>query len=325
MDHPTDKKLLSPDSASPRVTPSEPAISLDFYTFRFVFSAIDKIVFPSGQPGNILRGAFGNAFRHRVCDGDCPGARTCERRHLCAYARIFEPCTSRKGPSGLANLPRPFVFRAAYLDNRTIQPAERFWFDVHLFETKDPPLEPFAESLGSMAKDGLGPGRGRAHLVAVEQRSMSVPLTVEAESCGRLAVDFVTPTELKSGERIVSEPDFGTLFARGRDRISTLRSLYGGGPLPIDFREMGKRAGQVRTVRCDLRQVESRRRSGRTGEVHSIGGFVGRAEYEGEIAEFLPILEAACWTGVGRQCTWGKGEFRLESSSATKGDHTLRC
>jgi CRISPR/Cas system endoribonuclease Cas6 (RAMP superfamily) len=49
--------------------------------------------------------------------------------------------------------------------------------------------------------------------------------------------------------------------------------------------------------------------------VHSLGGFTGEAEYEGELAEFLPWLRAARWVGVGRQTVWGKGEVRVESSA----------
>jgi hypothetical protein len=127
----------------------------------------------------------------------------------------------------------------------------------------------------------------------------------------RLRVEFVTPTELKSGDRLVARPDFGVLFSRARDRVSTLRALYGAGPLQIDFRAMGERALDVRMTRCDLRQVEAARRSSRTGQVHGLGGFVGAAEYEGELDEFIPYLEAARWTGVGRQCVWGKGELRV--------------
>jgi CRISPR/Cas system endoribonuclease Cas6 (RAMP superfamily) len=54
------------------------------------------------------------------------------------------------------------------------------------------------------------------------------------------------------------------------------------------------------------------RRSSRTGQSHGIGGFVGWAEYQGELSEFLPILQAAQWTGVGRHCVWGNGELRVE-------------
>jgi len=39
---------------------------------------------------------------------------------------------------------------------------------------------------------------------------------------------------------------------------------------------------------------------------------VGFAEYEGDLTEFIPYLEAAYWTGVGRHSTWGNGQIRTE-------------
>jgi hypothetical protein len=44
-----------------------------------------------------------------------------------------------------------------------------------------------------------------------------------------------------------------------------------------------------------------------------LGGFVGVAEYEGDLNEFFPYLEIARWTGVGRQTVWGKGEINCEA------------
>jgi hypothetical protein len=57
--------------------------------------------------------------------------------------------------------------------------------------------------------------------------------------------------------------------------------------------------------------VETSRRSGRTGQIHPLGGFVGEAEYEGDLTEFVPYLRAAHWTGVGRQTAWGKGALLI--------------
>jgi hypothetical protein len=45
----------------------------------------------------------------------------------------------------------------------------------------------------------------------------------------------------------------------------------------------------------------------------SLGGFVGDAEYEGELGEFMAYLLAGKWTGVGRQTVWGKGELEALS------------
>jgi CRISPR/Cas system endoribonuclease Cas6 (RAMP superfamily) len=64
---------------------------------------------------------------------------------------------------------------------------------------------------------------------------------------------------------------------------------------------------------CDLRAEHRVRRSSRTGQVHPWGGFTGAAEYQGDLAEFMPYLRAARWTGVGRQTVWGKGEITAES------------
>jgi CRISPR/Cas system endoribonuclease Cas6 (RAMP superfamily) len=68
----------------------------------------------------------------------------------------------------------------------------------------------------------------------------------------------------------------------------------------------------VKMTRCEINRVHVERRSSRSRQVHSIGGFVGEAEYEGELTEFLPYLRLAEWTGVGRQTVWGKGAIAVQ-------------
>jgi hypothetical protein len=283
-----------------------------FRRLRFSFVARDRVHFPAGQPGNVLRGALGTVFRGIVCVPDCPGARTCDRRQSCAYARVFEPAALGPGPSGLADWPRPFVFRARHLDGLTVEPGASFWFDLHLFLLDPEAPEHFARAFREIGRQGVGPGRGRAEMCGVEQLAPSqIALDPPANPPARIRVDFLTPTELKHDGRVVTRPDFGILFARVRDRISTLSALYGAGPLPMDFKAGGERAAQVRTLGCDIQSVRVTRRSSRTGQRHPIGGFTGSAEYEGDLGEFLPYLEAARWTGVGRQTVWGNGEIAI--------------
>ena len=38
---------------------------------------------------------------------------------------------------------------------------------------------------------------------------------------------------------------------------------------------------------------------------------VFQSEYEGDLAEFVPYLEAGEFTGVGRHCTWGNGQIAI--------------
>jgi hypothetical protein len=268
----------------------------DLIRLRFEFTALDSIHFPEGKAANTLRGAFGLALESE------------------AYARVFAPLRDAPGPSGLADPPRPFVFRVRHLDGVTIPPGETFHFDFHLF-TADPAAQAaIRQAFAEAAREGIGPGRGRAEMRSAEGQPVSINLSPLAAAPPRVRVEFLSPTELKHEGEIARRPRFDILFARIRDRVSTLRELYGPGPLDVDFAAMGARAAAIEMTACGLRHVGVERRSSRTGQAHPIGGFTGWADYEGPLAEFLPFLEAARWTGVGRQAVWGTGEIYTQST-----------
>ena len=233
-----------------------------------------------------MRGALGHALLEVASAED--------------YARIFKPtavAASPKGPSGLSDRPRPFVLRAAGLSGRTVQPGDHFCFDLHLFDKRAGVLETITKAFAQWAG-----------LVSVQPSEVTVDLDAQRAPVSCIRVEFQTPTELRAGGQSATS-EFSVLLARARDRISTLRSLYAEGPLEIDFRAFAERARSIKTLSSELRHVAVQRRSGRTGQRHGIGGFVGSTVYEGDLAEFIPYLDAAHWTGVGRHCTWGNGEI----------------
>ena len=139
---------------------SQSVAALDFrlYPLRLSFVAKGAIHFPPGKPANLLRGAFGLIFRRLACVPQCPGAARCDLRAVCAYARLFEPAAEAEGPSGLADWPRPFVFRATHLDGRTIQPGERFSFDLNLFDVSQPAIAYLVLTFVQLANEGSGAG-----------------------------------------------------------------------------------------------------------------------------------------------------------------------
>ena len=133
-----------------------PDVTFEFYRFRFHFRAIDAVFFPPGKSANVLRGAFGTVLRDAATPAE--------------YARLFQPGTALgKSPSGLADWPRPFVFRAAHLDGLTVALGGGFFLDVHVFDLHAPAFTHFRAAFGQLAVHGLGPGRGRAELVGVDQ------------------------------------------------------------------------------------------------------------------------------------------------------------
>ncbi len=270
-------------------------MTFDVLPLRFHFKSRETMRFAPGTIGNLLRGSLGKNLKRLSCTPECVDPRGCPDRDACAYARWFEP-GSNLGPSGLHDRPRPFVLRAAHLDGAMIGAGERFRVGLNLFE-------PRAEDAFTRAMSSFAP---------VESVEGTVPLKLPLaprSDVTRVRVRFLTPVELKGCD----QPEFGVLFARIRDRVSTLRALYGGGPIEVDFKAMGERAARIRTAHCEIRYVDAERVSRSTGQRHSLGGFVGTAEYEGDLGEFVPYLEIARWTGVGRQTVWGKGEIACEA------------
>jgi hypothetical protein len=263
------------------IMPSQGTSTFDLFALRFHCEAQAPVHFPPGETANLFRGQFGKILY---------------RNDPAIYARCFAP-VREAGPSGLHDPPRPFVLRVRHLDGARLQ---RFHIGLNVFQSESAGI---VSAMKELARESL-----RAEVTSVESEWRRFP-TCALENIARVRVIFLTPTELKNQDR----PEFGPLFARIRDRISTLRALYGAGALDIDFKAMGERAGAIRMTRCEIEHVEASRVSRTTGQRHSLGGFTGIADYEGDLAEFFPYLEIAQYTGVGRQTVWGKGEISVET------------
>src|ERR1039457_4567574 len=93
-------------------------------------------------------------------------------------------------------------------------------------------------------RDAAGDGGARPPLILDLDPHLDPSIAREE----RVRVRFLTPTELKSGGALAKRPEFAVLFGRLRDRISTLRALYGAGALDLDFRAVGERAAKIRMV-----------------------------------------------------------------------------
>jgi hypothetical protein len=317
-----------------RLSQSQSNLTFSLHACRFSFRAVDTIYFHPGKAGNILRGAFGTILQNLACHSDCFSTKDCVIRDRCPYARFFEPTAIITGPSGKKDQPRPFVLRATHLDGRIFHPGECFHFDVHLFDLQEAALQHFILAFSQLAHEGLGPSRGRAFLISTHALDASghqsqqiydgvdgafplalLPIVLSldpaASAVRRIKIDFFTPTEIKENQRILEQPVFGSLFKRLCSRLSDLRKFYGAGSLDLDFYGIGNRADKVKLASTDIVYLEAERLAGHSRQYHPIGGFIGKAEYEGDLTEFVPFLSAGYWTGVGRQTVWGKGAIRV--------------
>lgn len=321
---------------------------LPFAQFRFRLLPVDTLFMPPRNKGNVLRGALGTMLRRLCCHPACPGAPKCELRATCPYAVVFEP-GAPPAAAALSNyeaIPRPFVIRPPLacvngvrrVDEKTrYEPGGALEFELVLVGSAVDFLPYFVLTFERLGEEGLGLNRARCRLERVEQLGAGEPLAIfDAASriLRRPSVDaaagplplaspaphsvrirFLTPTHLVFEEKAVREPEFHHIIRRLRDRLNALAVFYCGGPLELDFKGLGKRAEAVACVRRELQWEETERRSSRTGRRHPLAGFIGDCVFEGDLAEFLPLLEIGQFLHVGKHAAWGHGWLQVTSEA----------
>lgn len=302
---------------------------------RFSFVAERPVYFPEGKAGNVLRGALGTILRRIVCVPHCRDAEDCPETD-CAFRRVFAPKLER-GPSGLADPPRPFVLRAPHLDGLRIAEGRVFSFDLHLFSQDREALPLMVLAMRQAFVAGLGPGRAPVRLERVDQlgenglpaepvyagggilksepRFLTIFDDVCPAVCERLMLRYATPTALKHDGRILrDQAPFAVLWGRLRDRLSALRLVYGVGPFALEeFAQLNAVAATVQVLERELSWTEISRRSARTGQTHPLEGFTGTVAYAGDLRRFVPWLRAGYWAGIGKHCVWGQGRVECEA------------
>lgn len=232
---------------------------------------------PPDSDANRLRGWLGASLRRRWCRPECADPAWCPERAACVYARFFEGATAKGLPSGFAQPPRPFVLRG-------IEPGGRY--QLHVF---DP--EPY--------------WRAAIEPLKIEEHAVD-PAT---EAASGLMVEFLTPTELKSGGGLASEP--AALIARARDRVAMLAWHYQGLGSLLDAGRIEEEMAGASWETAGSYPAPGARTSRRTGQTHPLGGFAGIWRGRGRFCETLRLLRFAEWTGVGRQTVWGHGRIRV--------------
>ena len=264
---------------------------------RFTFRAEEAVRF-GRVAANSLRGALGLELRNQVTPA--------------LFQRVFAPQRS-DGPSGLHDPPRPFVLRTRSLDRKTVSAGNLFSVTVNTFDISPEVTRALTLAFEVIGKTGLGPHRSRVALVTAEPPHLiDIDLAAQGPAASAVRVCLFTATELKGAADWPNQPSFSVLACRIRDRISTLCALYGEGPLPIDFRDFAQRSDSIQTIRFALTRNEASRKSSRSGQAHALSGVTGEIDYRGNLTDFLPYLEAARWTGVGRHTVWGKGELTAQ-------------
>src|SRR5260370_912483 len=204
--------------------------------FRFTLIPREPMFVPTVNKANMLRGAFGHAFRRLCCVPQCASAHECPLASAssCPYKAIFEPSPPPDSDrlSRNQDIPRPFVFRAPLNDKTKFQPGEEFQFDLVLIGRALDHLPYFVLSFRDLAAQGLGLNRAKCELQLVEEETLHSmlqadhPITGSADHPIYDSVDqvFHSPKGL----------DLGSWISQRVDQLSCGTYAPGCGPSPPD-------------------------------------------------------------------------------------------
>lgn len=289
--------------------------------------------------GAVLRGAFGNAFRRVACSSRDRECAACLLRMQCVYSLVFE--SPRPAESKIMRkyetIPRPFVIEPPIVSQHgtersariRVAPGERLEFGLTLIGPAVGYLPYFIYAFDQMAAQGLGPGRGRFDLTALEQagkllydgpsHSLRSPVSTDvlrlartAHECRRLTIRFSTPVRIIYNGRDTQNLDFHVLFRSLVRRIGLLSYFYSEQPWTIDYRGLIARALRIRTASANLRRCDWRRYSSRQEQVIDMEGLSGDVTYEGDLTEFVPFLRLGELVHLGKGTVFGLGKYEME-------------
>ena len=283
--------------------------------------------------GSALRGGLGKWLRKTSCILRSRSCGDCAVRHACAYGFLFE--TERiKSESGRINVrPHPIVLELPYPCHFSTKEGERFGFSLILVGKADEYLPHLVYSFIKLGvEDGIGAksrqGYGRFDLVSVSSGNEAIyerdssqlkrhgslrKLDIETPegACSEIEVVFETPLRVKYRGHFARSMPFHLLVRTALRRISSMEEFYGQGEPELDYKGLIEEAEKIGTVFEELHWREVPRYSSRQKSKMTIGGLVGRAAYQGDLTEFVPLIRYCEVVHLGKQTFFGLGKIRM--------------
>ncbi|VEN73375.1 conserved hypothetical protein [Candidatus Desulfarcum epimagneticum] len=287
--------------------------------------------------GSTFRGVFGLALKRVVCALKRQDCKDCILKKRCVYARIFESVDPVLLPDGrVIHSPlRPFVIEPPPTETRRFPPGAHFDFSLLLFGETNHNLPYFIYAFDRMGKTGIGSPvsgkRGRFSLKTVSSRNhvifshesqqldmenafvdMDIGEARQTHDVSRVKITLETPLRFKRDNRLSADLPFPVFTRIMLRRANMLFHCHAQGPPPMDYPGLLDRAGDVVISRSSLRWFDWLRYSGRQAKEMRMGGVIGNIVYEGNLTEYMPLMDFCKKVHLGKQTAFGLGKFGVE-------------
>ena len=262
----------------------------------------------------------------------------CLLNSRCIYALVFETQISKQSPtdSRISSIPHPFVIEPPDTTETDFSEGSAFDFNLLLFGEVNHSLPYFIYAIDQMGRIGIGKRikgkRARFVLKTVKcgKRTIYSSKDQKLRTAGELSqlglkalqnrldgnscikVILETPLRLKFENRLKADLPFHVLVRAMLRRVSSLFNCYGNGEPALDYRGMVERARLVSIKECNLQWFDWQRYSQRQEQAMLMGGMTGSVNYEGNVAEFIPLIDFCSMVHLGKQTAFGLGKIKSE-------------
>lgn len=290
--------------------------------------------------GSTFRGVFGHALKQVTCALKRQTCDDCILVKRCIYPFVFEThlAKSTDENENISSPPHPVVICPEISRKTDFRAGETLSVSLTLFGSVNENLPYFVYAFQEMGRRGIGRMINGKRPVFSLQSVLSENSTVFSPETGKIKtpenlpeiflsegsekksgsavlkvkVNFETPMRIKFEKDIPGELDFRTLARQMLRRSSSLMNHYGNGEPAIDYKGMIERAGDVKIVENRMRWIDWQRYSSRQDKKMFMGGFTGSVTYEGQLGEYLHLLDFASRVHVGKNTVFGLGKISCE-------------
>ena len=302
--------------------------------YRFDIRPRSELILPTYK-GSTFRGGFGHAFKRAVCVDTAGECAKCKLQHKCVYSYVFET-SSPEAEARNTQVPHPFVIEPPLEERQRYGIEDRLSFQLILVCRAIDYIPYFIFAFEELGRIGLGKNRGNYKLEKVVSSGTndSETLIYDGDSHIRddsqvidlahllqdisplnyhqITLQFFTPTRIKIRGKLINDIDFELLMRNLLRRLSWLAEVHCEEKWDLDWKELLKRAKErVKTVRSDLQWHDWERYSQRQAKRLKMGGFLGDITFEGDLAEFLPIIKLGEFLHVGKGTVYGMGKYEI--------------
>lgn len=304
------------------------------YQFHILFTT--PAVLPEFK-GSMLRGGFGRCLKSVCCALRKKDCTDCLLSPTCIYKLIFEttaqPNDNIPARNRVSAPPHPYVLQPPLTTQRTFQVGDCLDFGLILFGAANSFLPHIIYAFERLGETGLREGArtGSAQFTLENIRSgdtviydgsrkfmdRNLPLTdiglkdSSDQPVTNLTVRLLSPLRLKQHNQFQDSLPFHVLVRAALRRISTLENAHGRGEPDLDYADLVKRAAGIAIKRSECRWRDLTRYSSRQNTIMLLGGLQGTITYEGDLTEYLPLLQYCEKAHLGKQTAFGLGRVEI--------------